>query len=497
MDMLISVDRDDKRPLQVQLYEAIRHLILSGSLRAGQRLPSSRTISRQLGIARNTAVLAYERLAAEDYIAARTRAGIFVNHKLPDASVLVRNAHSATIAKGNRIRLGSNPAFSGRTPELWHERGSRPQFDFFVGRPHPHSFPTSFWQSSVAKHIAYARRAQTEYGDPRGLPALREAIADHLRATRGITAQPDQILITAGIQGALNVLARIFFSGRRGSTVAMENPCYQGAAYLFSSYGAGIFPVDVDEQGMIVSRLDQFQGSLVYVTPSHQFPTGYTLSLDRRLHLLDWAYQTGSYVIEDDYDSDFRYDGPPLTALAGLDRRGHVIYLGTFSKSIGAGIRIGYAVLPRHLLDQARIVKALLDHGAPWLEQAVIADFLSEGGFLRHLRRIRRSYIAARDALVEAIDSHFPGGILSGGECGMHMMWTLPEALPSAMDMHRLAESCGVGLYPFPNAAAHEYGKVGRFRDRALVLGYTGLSEDEIRQAMDRVAAVVRHRASS
>ncbi len=364
MELLISVDREDKRPLQVQLYETIRQLILSGALKAGQRLPSSRAIAIQLGIARNTAVLAYERLVAEDYIAARTKAGIYVNHKLPDTSVLVRNAHSETVSTGRRIRLGKNPAFSGRTPELWKEKGARPQFDFFVGRPHPQSFPTSFWQKSIARHLAYARGVQTEYGDPRGLLTLRQAIADHLKATRGINAQPDQILITAGIQGALNVLARVFFSGQTTATVAMENPCYQGAAYLFSSYGASIFSVDVDDRGMMVSQLEKFQGSLVYVTPSHQFPTGYTLSLDRRLKLLDWAYQTGSYIIEDDYDSDFRYDGPPLTALAGLDRNAHVIYLGTFSKSIGAGIRIGYAVLPRHLLDQARIVKALLDNGA-------------------------------------------------------------------------------------------------------------------------------------
>ncbi|WP_198351047.1 MocR-like pyridoxine biosynthesis transcription factor PdxR [Flavisphingomonas formosensis] len=495
MNLIISIDRNDERSLQVQLYEALRDQILKGSLPAGKRLPSTRSMSSQLGIARNTVVLAYERLAAEDYITSRAKAGIFVNDRLPDATVLLRNGHSAAPPVRKRVRLGRNPSFTGRSPQLWHEKRARPQFDFFVGRPHPAGFPTSFWQRAIAKHLAYARGAQTEYGDPRGLSTLREAIAAHLADTRGISPGADQIMITSGIQGALNLLARIFLTGAPKASVAVENPCYQGAAYLFGSYGASIRPIDVDEQGIVVSQLEGFMGNLVYVTPSHQFPTGSTLSLDRRLHLLDWAYQTGSYVIEDDYDSDFRYDGPPLTALAGLDRNGHVIYLGTFSKSIGAGLRIGYAVLPRHLLDQARIVKSLTDNGAPWLEQAVIADFLNEGAFLRHLRRIRRSYMAARDAVVEAVERHFPGGALLGQECGMHMMWTLPPDLPSADEMQRLAKNCGVGLYPFQGAAVHEYGNPGRFRARSLVLGYTGLDKNDIREAFSRVADLLARSA--
>ncbi|WP_231627864.1 PLP-dependent aminotransferase family protein [Novosphingobium sp. AAP1] len=491
MNLIIRIDRKDERSLQVQIYEALRDQILNGILAAGRRLPSTRSMSDQLGIARNTVTLAYERLAAEDYITSRAKAGIFVNERLPDATVLLRNGHASIQPSRKRLRLGKNPSFSGRAPQLWHEKRSRPQFDFFVGRPHPESFPTSFWQRATARHLAYARGIQTEYGDPRGLRALREAIAAHLGETRGINASADQIMITSGIQGALNLLARIFITDRSRASVAVENPCYQGAAYLFGSYGASIHPIDVDEQGIVVSQLEGFLGNLVYVTPSHQFPTGCTLSLDRRLHLLDWAYQTGSYVIEDDYDSDFRYDGPPLTALAGLDRNGHVIYLGTFSKSIGAGLRVGYAVMPRHLLDQARLVKTLTDNGAPWLEQAVIADFLKEGAFLRHLRRIRRSYMGARDTVIRSIEEHFPGGALLGRECGMHMMWTLPPDLPSANDMQRIALNCGVGLYPFAGAATQEYGNPGRFRERSLVLGYTGLSEEAIREAFARVATVV------
>ncbi|WP_051440574.1 PLP-dependent aminotransferase family protein [Ensifer aridi] len=252
--------------------------------------------------------------------------------------------------------------------------------------------------------------------------------------------------------------------------------------------------IEVDEFGLVVSQLEDFGGSLVYVTPSHQFPTGYTMSLDRRLHLLDWAYRTGTYIIEDDYDSDFRYDGPPLTALAGLDRRGTVIYLGTFSKSIGAGIRIGYAVLPRHLLDQARIVKALLDNGAPWLEQLVIADFLNEGAFIRHLRCIRRTYMVSRDALLDAVEGHFPGSGLFGREGGMHVMWTLASDMSSAAEIQRFALTCDVGLYPLSAAAAYEQGSRKRFADRSLVVGYIALSVTEIREAIGRLAAALSAR---
>ncbi|MEH2549256.1 GntR family transcriptional regulator/MocR family aminotransferase [Bradyrhizobium sp. AZCC 2262] len=492
MHMLINVNRADKRPLQVQLYDSIRELIISGALKAGKQLPSSRSLSEQLGIARNTVTLAYERLSVEDYIAARPKTGIFVN-EIPDTTFLVERPDE--VSQARCVHLKKKHVSSGRALEAWSDRRTRPQFDFAVGRPHAKSFPASFWQRSAAHFLAHSRGLQTEYGDPRGLDTLRKAVADHLGAARGIDADPDQVMITSGVQGALNVLARLFLDGSDQS-VAVENPCYQGAAFLFRSYGAHLYPIELDDRGLIVSQLGGFSGNLVYVTPSHQFPTGCTLSHDRRLQLLDWAYQTGSYVIEDDYDSDFRYDGPPLTALAGLDRREHVIYLGTFSKSIGAGIRVGYAVLPPHLLDQARSVKTLLDIGAPWLEQAIVADFLNKGAFLQHLRGIRRMYMGARDALIESIEQFFPGGALLGRECGMHVMWTLPPYLPAADEMQNLALNCGVGLYPLQRAGAHEYGSLPRYRDRSLVIGYAALSEAEIRTAIARLATVIGKRAS-
>jgi GntR family transcriptional regulator/MocR family aminotransferase len=497
MELLLSVNRKQNRPIQVQLFEGIRTLILDAGLRAGQRLPSTRQLARELALSRNTVAFAYERLAAEGYIATKPKAGTYVNHAIPDASVLVRRRGTLSRPDFRRERPGRTPPFSGRAQRLWSDEKRRPQFDLFVGRPGASGFPARFWRRAAARHLSHPQRCLTEYGDARGLLALRQGVARHLRATRGILASPDQIVITAGIQGALNLIARVFLAGRTLWTVAIENPCYQGAAYLFASYGARLFPVDVDERGIKVERLARFAGSLVYVTPSHQFPTGYTMALDRRLHLLDWARRTGSYIVEDDYDSDFRYDGPPLTALAGLDRRGRVLYLGTFSKSIGAGMRLGYIVLPEHLLEQAQIVKALLDNGNPWLEQAVLADFLREGEFLRHLRRIRSLYVAARDALLDALRAHFGAVTVSGTEGGMHVMWQLPAHLPDAQSMQALALSCGVGLYPLAAAAGFEFENRQRFGKRSLILGYTALTAAELREAIARVALRLRRPAFS
>jgi GntR family transcriptional regulator/MocR family aminotransferase len=489
MELLLSVNRADPRPIQAQLFEGIRTLILNAGLKAAQRLPSSRDLASELSLSRNTVALAYERLAAEGYVKMKAKAGTYVNEKIPDSGVLVRRRPTVPGADSERVRLGKNPPFSGRAQELWCEVAERPKFDLFVGRPNARGFPARFWRRSAARHLSHPQRHLTEYGDPRGLLSLRQAVADHLGASRGILASANQVLITSGIQGALNIIARIFLAGRSPSPVAIENPCYQGAAFLFASYGSRLVPIDVDEQGLDVSQLERFSGSLVYVTPSHQFPTGYTMALERRLRLLDWAYRTGSYVIEDDYDSDFRYDGPPLTALAGLDRRGRVLYLGTFSKSIGAGMRLGYIVLPEHLLDQARIVKSLLDNGNPWLEQAVLADFLREGEFMRHLRRIRSFYLSARDALLESLRENFGEITVSGAEAGMHVMWQLPAHLPDALQMQRLALSCGVGLYPLAAAAGYEFEGRRRFGERSLVLGYTALTSAELQEAIARVAS--------
>jgi GntR family transcriptional regulator/MocR family aminotransferase len=241
---------------------------------------------------------------------------------------------------------------------------------------------------------------------------------------------------------------------------------------------------------MDVSKLPEGPVSLVYATPSHQYPMGATLALSRRMRLLDWAWRSGAYIIEDDYDSDFRYNAAPLTALKGLDHHGCTIYLGTFSKSLGAGIRIGYLAVPRELAEPAARIKALLDNGNPWLEQATLAEFIASGGFDGHLRRIRQTYMDRRDTLVESLRRHFGDVDLRGLDGGMHLVWRLPPDFPTAAQVEELARQHGVGAYAFANGGAWAFDR-GDDAERVLMFGYSSLSESQIRAGVRRLAAAL------
>jgi GntR family transcriptional regulator/MocR family aminotransferase len=322
------------------------------------------------------------------------------------------------------------------------------------------------------------------YGDPAGLRDLRSAIADHLRLARGIRAEPEQVVIVAGCQEGLNLVARVLVTP--GARAVVENPCYEGAALVLSSYGAKLVGAPVDDEGLCVERLPD-DATLAYVTPSHQFPLGPTLSFARRLALLDWAARSGAYVVEDDYDSDFRYEESPLLALYALDRADSTIYLGTFSKSIGAALRLGYVVFPPALVGAATGAKALLDNGHPWLEQAAAAEFLKSGGFERHLHRIRRRYLSRRDCLLHELRRHFGRCHVDGVEGGMHVAWHLPEGAPSAHALEARLAREGVGVYSFATAPVHMLDPVGE-ADSIVLLGYPCLAEERIRSAVERIA---------
>jgi GntR family transcriptional regulator/MocR family aminotransferase len=325
----------------------------------------------------------------------------------------------------------------------------------------------------------------TNYGDAFGIRELRQAIALHLERARGLLATYEQIVITSGIQEALNIVSRLFV--KQGTRVLVENPCYRSAALIFESYGAELAPLEVDRQGAQLDALREHDAPLAYVTPSHQFPTGATMSLDRRLKLLEWALASGAYVVEDDYDSDYRFSGPPLRALAGLDSGRNVIYLGTFSKSIGAGIRTGFMVLPPQLIEPARTLKILLNFGHPWLEQYVLADFLQTRAYQRHLRRIRRAYREVRDTLLEELASAFGDIDLWGIESGMHVMWRLPRDFPKASEFIERVARGGVRIHSLHSGGAHDMGSP--YARDAILLGYSSLSREEIKMAV----RVMRH----
>lgn len=490
--MLMQIDHGLDATLQDQIHGQIRRAIVTGALRPGASLPSSRELARELGVSRNTAVLAYESLAEEGYLCMRPSAGTFVADPLPDSCLDTRHGRSVPppSAAGAAPRVIERPPVLLRPGKLHMvEQGpSRYDIDFWYGSANPANFPLREWRQLLIENLPRASNNLSGYGPPEGIPELRRVIADHLRVNRAIAVEPDQVIVTAGAQEGFNLISRLFV--RPGTQIAIEDPCYVGATLVFRSYGGNLLPIPVDRRGLCTEYLKGCGATLAYVTPSHQFPTGATMDTGRRQELLDWAETSGAYVVEDDYDSDFRYDGPPVAALAGLNGNSSVIYLGTFSKSIGPGLRTGYMVVPPHLIDAARQAKSLANYGHPWIEQIVIAEFIQQGRFTRHLRRIRSSYGEARRALLEGLDEHFGPVEISGQEAGMHIMLTLPESFPTADELAELAAEVGVGLYPLARAGAHEFG-ASRFR-RSLVLGYALLTPEKVRQGIARVARAMR-----
>jgi GntR family transcriptional regulator / MocR family aminotransferase len=433
-------------------------------------------------VSRNTVLLAFSRLASEGYIESAKGSHTFVSDGYATSWSPPRSAR-ASVGSVEPVRRPPI-LFRGEAQQLVHS-GRKPIFDFFVGRPCPHCFPRRAWRRLLLSRLASAGSALSEYPHPAGLLELRHAIADHLGTARGMNVRAAQILIVNGIQEALNIIARLFV--RPGTPVAIEDPCYRGALSVFESYGAEMLPVPVDQDGICADRLPERSVSLVYVTPSHQFPTGATLHAQRRSELLKWAARVGAYVVEDDYDSDFRFDGPPLTALAGLDSSASVIYLGTFSKSIGAGLRLGYLAVSMDVAETAIAVKAILNAGQSWLDQAVLAEFISSGSFARHLNNARLTYRARRDCLLESLREHFGEVHVSGHQGGMHVMWHLPDELPNAPAIQATALNHGVGVYSLRSAVAFDFTRTP-LSDRSLVLGYPALTEEQIREGVARVA---------
>jgi len=493
LSLPIYLTRDLNATLQEQIYRQVRDGILTGNLRPGLKLPSSRDMANELSVSRNTVALAFDWLASEGYVESRVGAGTFVAGYLPEAALdakagappLPPRAASGRAASGRAASGQAAPGrrapvtFTGRMPASVGRDRPRLAYDFWYGRLDRREFPVGTWRRLILENLSRAGANLSDYGHPAGDPELRAAIASHLGATRGITAGPEQILITAGAQDGLSLLCRILVGN--GSRVVVEDPCYDSAALLFQSHGACLQPVPIDSEGLMTACLPPGEDiALAYVTPSHQFPTGVTLPLDRRLALLAWAAATGAYVVEDDYDSDFRYDGPPLTALSGLDRDHRVIYLGSFSKSIGAGLRLGYLVLPPELVGPAIAAKSLASYGQPWLDQAVVADFLNTGGHRQHLRRMLKTYRVRRDLLVQSLAAAFGPDIrLTGADAGMHLMWHLPDHLPNAETVAAAAARLDVGVYPLPVIGARSFGRT-EVSERGLILGYSSLSPKEI-----------------
>ncbi|MBI1734055.1 MAG: PLP-dependent aminotransferase family protein [Candidatus Rokubacteria bacterium] len=481
--MLVTL-RDDG-PLSHQVYAALRRAILAGELAAGARLPSTRGLARDLDVSRNTVLLAYDQLLAEGYIGGRPGSGTYVAETLPDAPrPAVGSGTPRTSARPPRlsaygrrvvdVRGGTTPRRDGRVP-----------YDFRYGRPTVAEFPHAVWRRLLARH-ARPTAASMSYGPREGTPALREAIAAYLRRVRGVVCDAARVLVVNGSQQALDLAARVLLDP--GDRVVLEEPHYQGARWAFHAAGARLVPVPVDGDGLDVARLARApRARLAYVTPSHQFPTGVVMSLTRRLALLEWARANDAWVVEDDYDSEYRYGGRPIEAVQGLDRAGRVIYAGTLSKVLFPALRLGYLVLPPALVEPFRAAKWVTDRHSPTLEQEVLAEFIAEGHFERHLRRARTRHAARRAALLAALASHLGDRVeVVGANAGVHVLVWLRDvsarALPAVI---AAAGRSGVGVYSIAPYFFRPPRRAG------LILGYAPLTERQIREGIARLARVL------
>ena len=478
MPLPFVLDRASRVPLHRQIYEVWRSAILSGRFLAGERQPSSRAFARTYGVARITVTAAYDQLLAEGYFETQQGSGTFVSPELPDEAL--RPIGVATRpGGGHRVRLSR---YGSRLGGIHRLLPSAQPLNLSNVSPDLTRFPFPLWRRLVSRHLRPAlSRVEghgvfDHWGQPAGHNPLRHAIAAHLARFRAVRCSPDQIIIVSGSQQALDVCARLLLDP--GDEAGVEEPGYPGAKQLFLAHGASLTTMAVTDSGASIEGLTP-RTRLVHVTPSHQFPTGVSMSLSRRLELLEWAHTRGGIVLEDDYDSEYRYSGPPLPAMHSLADGRDVIYIGTFSNVMFRGLRIGYVVVPKDLIEPFTTAKWMADRHTPYLEQAALADFLDDGHFERHIRRMRRVYKQRRDVLLESLDRHFGHrAIVRGDAAGMH----LTVIFKRGTDVRATAERNGVriagtGIYYLSKPAPNEF-----------ILGFSALGERTIREAVKRLA---------
>lgn len=482
---VIAVDRRASKPLHWQVYEAFRAAILRGNLRAGQKVPSSRSLARELNISRLPVLTGYSQLLAEGYFEARSGSGTFVSSSLPEQWISVGESYTTSsvgVRPGRRfVSRGSAvlPEFKGRP---WQNKWG----PFVVGQVAFEHFPVEVWSRLVNRHVRNAGANSFHYGDPMGSESLRGAIADYLRTARAVNCDASQIMIVGGSQQALELSARVLLDPC--DEVWVEEPGYSAGVSVFVMAGCRLVPVPVDAEGLDVASGVELsrKARAAFVTPSHQFPLGVTMSASRRLQLLDWADRSGAWVIEDDYDSEYRYQSMPIASLQGLDRNSRVIYIGTFSKTLFPSLRLGYVVIPPDLVGRFRTVRHSMDLCTPNLYQSVLTDFIREGHFARHIRRMRLIYCDRGNALADAIQGNFDSRVeMLGAEAGMHLVIALPKGLRDVSVCDR-ASLRGLWLWPLSTCY------VGNSARQGLVLGFGSTAPRRVGNAVRQLRDVVQ-----
>ncbi len=473
---VIAIDRKAPRALHRQIYDAYRAAIVAASLRPGQRIPSTRVLASELGVSRFPVVNAYAQLLAEGYFESRVGAGTVVSSSLPEQftsseSIGTRSAASRSGSRPFARRVSNLPR---RQVQPWMQ-GWGP---FRVGQVAFDHFPLQVWSNLVARHSRSMDAKTFHYGELIGSQRLRETVASYLRTARSLHCEAEQVMIVSGSQQALEITARVLLDP--GSNVWVEEPGYGLARDAFALNGCDLVPVPVDDDGLNVAAAIKLcrKARAAFVTPSHQFPLGVTMGAARRLQLLEWAQNTGSWIIEDDYDSEYRYESLPIASLQGLDSNDRVIYIGTFSKVLFPSLRLGYIVIPSDLVDRFVSTRCVMDLGSPSFYQNVLADFIGEGHFARHIRRMRILYGERRTALVESIGKELGSMVeVLGGEAGMNLAVTLPAG---SRDCEIAERASRQKLWLWPLSPSY----MGGLSRAGFVLGFAGTPVEDIPRAV-------------
>jgi GntR family transcriptional regulator/MocR family aminotransferase len=478
---LLLPPRDSGTPAFRWLYTALRAEILEGHLHPGSRLPATRDLANQYGLSRGTIVNAFEQLQSEGYVEGNVGSGTYVSKILPDELLQVtRKAGSQPPPGRKRPRNVSN---YGMRVHPFPTVAIRPTRAFRANLPALELFPTRLWEQITARRL---RRASMNFllgCHPMGYQPLRESVADYLRSSRGVNCVPEQVVIVSGVQEALDLVTRMFVNP--GDRVCMENPGYPGAALVFGAIGAKVCAVRVDDEGMELRNASLRGSRLVFVTPGHQFPLGVTMSLPRRLELLEWARKSDALIFEDDYDSEYRYSGRPIPALQGLDSNGLVLFAGSFSKVLFPSLRLGYLVIPLDLVTYFAAAKSLTTRHASMLDQAVLSDFISEGHFGRHLRRMREVYAERRSVLLECTRQRLTGLLeISGVEAGLQTAGFLCGGIDGESAARAAAEQ-DVDVVPLSR-----YNR-GRMAREGLQLGFASVDSREIQRGVQDLATAL------
>jgi GntR family transcriptional regulator/MocR family aminotransferase len=482
----LNVDRRVSTPIYRQLYDGLRAAILDGRLRPGQRVPSTRGLALELGISRIPVINAYEQLQTEGYLEATVGAGTCIAQAIFDESI-----SSSTVIRSRTANRGTKAvtprAKSRRTEELLRIGTQQPWLPrkgaFRMNLPALDQFPCDVWGKLVSRHSRTMRRSIMAYGDAMGYLPLREAISNYLATVRAVRCDPAQIAITTGSQQGLQLSAQLLLD--EGEEICIEEPGYPGARLAFAAAGGRVTSIPVDEEGLSVDQLARSapRTRAVYITPSHQYPLGMVMSAGRRMRLLNWAATSGAWIIEDDYDSEYRFGSYPIGSLQGMDADARVIYLGTFSKVMFPALRLGYVVVPPDLVAAFAAVLDAAGIFASPLCQTVLTDFIQEGHLARHIRRMRMLYMERRKTLVSALRTQFGDTLdILGADAGMHVVALLPPGVDD-VTVSRSAASQGIAALPLSSCYVNPPERGG------LVLGYGGATLHQIREGVRQLKA--------